>query len=271
MKVLSGWTCAALVLAACAAGDQIGTFPFPPVTRYRAENGLILSWKGNQSDPKDEIKVYDLSGKVVAHFGLLALVPEAKSVSIHDVSAQPGQGIAVAAVYVKPAGVEASLLLFGFDGKLRSAFALAPTREIGLLALDDKSNIWTVTVGAGGQPPSAVPMIVEYDSSGREIRKLLTRDTFSTHAQLIRMTSVSGHPNMGYDSGTVWFWLPSTTDLVTIKSDTGEVNRFTTGLPNLADGVVPFTVFRLSGSQYILSTRNRNIQQSPDPADLLYS
>lgn len=272
MKVLFVCRYAALLLAMCAAGDQLGTFSLPRMTRYRVEGNLLLNWKAIQSSSTDEIQIYDLSGKLLTHFGVLGLVPEAKRVGIHDVSARRGKMVAVSAEYVKPSGgVQSSLLLFGFDGKLHSAFALAPMREIALLALDDNLNIWTLTLGAGGQSPSVVPMIVEYDSSGREVRKLLTRDTFLMHAQLVRSTPTTGHPSMGYDSGTIWFWLPGTTDLVTVNADTGEVTRTTTGIPNLPDGVVPSTVFRLSANQYVLSTRTHNVPPSVDKSDMLES
>lgn len=270
MRFIFQSACALVLIASCAVADQIGTFSYQERARFRAENGLVISWQTNYTDSKGEIQVYDVHGVLLTHFAVLDLVPEAKSVSVWDVSAQPGKVIAVGAVYAKPGSVENSLMLFNFDGKLKSAFALAPSRGVGLLVLDDHLDIWTVTASTGDQPPSAVPMVVEYDPSGREMRELLTRDAFQQHAQFIHMTAKTGHPNIGFDSGYVWFWLPGSTDLVTIQAGSGAVNRLTTGLPSLANGVVPYTLFRLSATRYILTARGRYPDKSGNPVDPVY-
>lgn len=252
------------VLASSVSAQQIGSFPgYEANMLHRVDRGLILTWKANHSDSKDEIRAYDMQGRLLAHFGVLGLVPEAKTVSVWDVAAKPGEFIAVAAVYAKPNAVQNELLLFDFNGKLMSAFVLAPSRGIARLAIDDNLNIWTLTESSGDQSPDAVPMVVEYNSSGKEIRDILKRSEFPPYQQIIRVSAKGGHPNLGVDGNTLWFWLPESKDLVTVNTETAEVSRMNIGGPALESGVYPSTLYRLSDASYVSTTLNRNSGSGP--------
>ena len=248
---------ALLFLPAILEGENIGLLHLQFHTRVRIENELILTWKSNSRVPSDEINVYDLHGSLLTHFGVNSLVPEASGVSVYDMTALPGREIAVAAVYTRPSTMpQGMLLLFDFHGALRSALALAPARAIQSLVLDENSNIWTLTLSSADQPPSAVPMIVEYDSSGRELHSYLRRSDFPAHAEKIQVSPATGHPNMGYAAGSVWFWLPGSTDLVKISASTGDIQRSPTGIPADA-GLRPMTVFMLDENSFLLDARKR--------------
>jgi hypothetical protein len=57
---------------------------------------------------------------------------------------------------------------------------------------------------------------------------------------------------MGYGAGVVWFWLPGSTDLVTISSDSGEVAMTKTQLPTKAGrNAVPTRITRDSSGKLI--------------------
>ena len=247
-----------LFLPFSSPGQQMGTFQFRPGMRRHASNGLIASWKGNQTSSKDEIQIYDFKSNILAHFGVLQLVPDAKTASVWDVAVKPGGPIAVGVVYAKPGGVQNALLLFGLDGKLQKVFALAPSRGIQLLEFDDYSNIWTLTSSSGDKPPAQVPLLVEYDLAGREIRKLFTRDAFPIHATLTKASHESGYASMGFAAGTLWVWLPGSTDLITVKTLSGEASRVTTGLPDLPPQVYPSTVSRVSDDSYLLAALDQS-------------
>jgi hypothetical protein len=138
---------------------------------------------------------------------VLEPIEGATSVSVYDVSARPGNLIAVAAVYVKETGTfpVSALLYFDFGGKLLAVYALDPSRAIRFLALDERSHLWTLTTSAGDQDPAEAPLIVEYDQKGRPVRELLTRDAFPLHAEMIEESPEIGAAALGYDSGVLWF------------------------------------------------------------------
>jgi hypothetical protein len=77
---------------------------------------------------------------------------------------------------------------------------------------------------------STVPIVVEYAVEGKILRELLTRDKFLLHALDTKSGAIMGSPVMGY-SGVVWFWLPGSTDLVTISPTDGNVVMMKTQLP----------------------------------------
>ena len=217
----------------------------------KSENGLILSWYPLSTDDKsDQINISDDVGRSVTSMNILRLVPEAHAVSIYDVSTR-GNLVAVAAVYDSKAGRQkvrptAALLLFNLRGDLLSSFAIAPSRAIRLLVIDDHSNIWTLTDGAGkGVDPSTIPMIVEYASDGKVAREMLMRNLFPFHATDTREDVEIGAPMMGYDAGVVWFWLPGSTDLVTISTNDDRVAMTRTLLPQKGGhNVVPLKIVR---------------------------
>jgi hypothetical protein len=256
---------AGLALLMCSharAAQQIGSIENRPQSaRVKAENDLIIVWHKQTSHDAESsrINIFDKQGHFLVKFDLFPLVPEAESMAIYDVSARAQQRIAVGAIYSKGPSVAPAdvLLYFDFKGTLLSAMALDPSREIAALELDDKLNAWTLTQGLGGKNAKDIPLVVEYDETGKTIREMLPRDTFPMHAETLVENAQIGAVAAGYESGTFWFWLPGSTDLVTIRTKDGEVTtRTTTGLPRVLDGRVwPLAVFREASGAVIADVR----------------
>jgi hypothetical protein len=211
-------------------------------SRVKVENGLIIGWNVASEDRQaTQVDVYDNNGKLLVTLSPLRLIPEAKRVTIHDVSARPGAFIAVAAVYRKdnstvPAG---SLLCFDFRGEPLTALALAPSRGAQRLTVDSDGNIWTLTGGAGDISPSEAPMIVGYNIAGSVLKELFKRSEFPLHAAETQENGEVGSPALGHTSKDVWFWLPGSTDEVTFRTDGSSVRRSTTGLPGHSKKEIP--------------------------------
>lgn len=226
--------------------------PTPP--HFKAENGLILSWISASVDSsKNDVTVLDNHGHALTTLSVLRLVPEAVSASIYDVSARSDQIIAVAVVYrAKKNSIyttAAALFTFDFSGRLLTASALAAWREIWHLELDEHSNIWTITSHPGSKTPAQVPMVVKYDSRGNILEEMLTRDRFPLHARGITENSSIGGVGSGYEGGKMWFWLPGSSDFVTIETDSGNIAITKTGLPQ--GRVVPMRMVRQSSGKLI--------------------
>jgi hypothetical protein len=135
--------------------------------------------------------------------------------------------------------------------------------QIGLLAVDDQSNIWTLTDGAGaGVDPSTVPTVVEYSSKGKIVRELIKRNLFSFHASFNRENTDIGSPAMGYCSGAVWFWLPGSTDFVTISTSDAKTALMKTQLPQRAGRKeVPLSVTREISGNVLIQVREDDDQR----------
>src|ERR1700722_497110 len=246
----------------CDATQWNGSIANRPMDEWvKAENGLILIWdRANaKSAEASMIKIFDNQGQPLVSFEILGLVPGATISAAHDVSAVRDKIVAVSATYVNGQnGVPAAvLLIFDFKGKLISATALDPSREISYLAVDDDSKVWTVPFSAGGKDLKDVPMVVEYDSQGNVAREVLTRNLFPAHATNIKQNSLDGAVAVGCVSDVFWVWLPSSTDLVEIRTKDGVVTkRTTTGLPSAESGsVVPLSVAREASGAIIAQVR----------------
>lgn len=229
--------------------------------------GCIISWKLNEV-PGDSVAVYDLSGAPVARAQVLATVPQATGVSVSDVAVKRSKNIiAVAAVYVTGSdnSVQSALMLFDLNGKLTGRFNLVPSRGVGRLAIDNSGSIWTLTASAGDKDPKDVPLVVEYDAKGQEIRSLLRRSSFSIHAAHNVVERTTGSPAMGVDANMVWVWLPGSNDLVTIDTQSGSSNQASIALPNLPAKVYPNAVFYAGSGRYLLKT----IDLNKEPANRL--
>lgn len=239
--------------------------------QIKAENGFIISWEGVSTDPQvRQVEISDQMGHIVVTLKVLRAVPEASRVSIYDISAR-GNMIAVSAIYENKQGNRqvnpvASLLLFDFRGELLSAHALDPSRAISLLEIDSQSNVWTLTDGAGTTvDPSTVPMIVEYTATGRVVREMLTRNMFPLHSQQTQGNSVMGWPAMGCDSGVLWFWLPGSTDFVTIATADGKVTMTKTHLPTRTGrDIIPLGISRDRTGDLVVQVREDDAQRRPD-------
>jgi hypothetical protein len=207
---------------------------------------------------------------------VLKAVPEAGRVSIWDTSAQVGHIIAIAAVFRK-AGTKnvrpvPTLLLFDFGGGLQSAFALEPSREIQRLEVDEKSNIWTISSHSGGKNPSTVPMVVKYTSEGTIAMEMLARDKFPFHAEATQQSQEIGSTFIGYDSDGLWFWLPGSTELVTISADGSKSTVVKTQLPHW-DGSIgehPVRILR-ANSQMVAQFGETSKQGIPSVANYTWS
>lgn len=227
---------------------------------WKFENGLLISWLVTSKDASmDDIEIFDKSGSALTQVNVLRTVEDAERVSIYDVSARSGQMIAVAAVFrSKTPGIRPSdaLLCFDFDGNLLSAFALEPSREIRQLSLDENLNIWTLTTHSDHKDPSQIPLVVEYDKAGNVVRQLLTRSMFPPHEAMFDENSTIGSVASGYDSGILWFWLPMSTDLVTIHAADATVGKIKTGLPS--GDPVPMRVVRQTSGSIVVEVREQS-------------
>jgi hypothetical protein len=271
-----------IVVAICSASvfyaQNIGTLENTRRRQIKSENGLILSWQGNSSEPNDkQVEVFDEEGHPVVSLNILRSVPEAGRVGIYDVSARSGQMIAVAAVFAKAGNRHLrpvpTLLLFDFNGRLSSAFALEPSRQIHRLAVDEKSNVWTITDHSDNRDPSTVPMVVEYTSAGVVSKELLMRDKFPLHARATLEDALIGRAFMGYDSGGLWFWLPGSTEVVAISPNDGKTTIVKTRLPQVKGrtGVVPLRFARDSSGRIAAQFREDRPQRESKVANYLFS
>jgi hypothetical protein len=272
--ILSSCVLAVLFSHFSLLGQNAGSIPnWPLGTWLKAENGLVLNWQRQLATDtaSSTIHIYDNAGNSLLNFDILKLVPDAKAVSIYDVSARKNALVAVGAIYVKgsdarPAG---ALLLFNFKGQLQSAIAL---REILLLELDEDLNVWTLLPETGGLDTSQSYFVAEYDRNGNFKQELVRRDSIPTHAEQILQNATAGAAAIGYDSTahSFWFWLPVTTDLVSIDTTTGAVARTKTGLPSSKDYKIwPLQMGR-EASKAVVATVGVQPFSSTEKAQLAY-
>jgi hypothetical protein len=267
----------AFLAASCpqAYPQQIGAIEKPVENSWvKAENGLIISWhRGISTDTNtSRINIYNLQGRSLSSFEVLSLVPEAESVSIDDVSARPQQMVAVAAVYVNrqdqsPAAV---LLYLNFSGTLVSAVALAPSREVTALALDDDLNVWTLIHSAANDDPAHSPLVVEYSKTGQVVREVFIRSLFPPYDYSIQESWEAGSAAVGYQGATFWFWLPKSTDFVTLRARDGAVmSRLRTGIPQIVGRATwPLQIVRESSGTLIAEMHAE--KSGPNPSGLAY-
>lgn len=231
MSILHKVAICVVIATCCSRAEEHGP------SREKSDGGLLISWEVVSSDPAAyQVKISDGDERPLTSLKVLGTVADAKRVSIYDVSARANL-IAVAAVYESKKGNRrvrptATLLLFDLNGQLMSVLALEPSHQIALLAIDDDSNIWTLTDHADTNvDPSTVPMVVKYTAKGEVVQELLKRSMFPLHASDLKQDIEIGGPAMGYEAGVVWFWLPGSTDLVTISTSDSKITRKTTQLP----------------------------------------
>jgi len=231
--------------------------------RIKVDDGQICWWLAHSTDvTSPQARIFDRSGNLLAALAVLQPVQGARSVSIYDVAVRQKAMIAVAAVYSKEDGSRpaAALLYFDFKGKLLSFFVLDPSRGVLRLAIDERLHVWTLTTWSGGKDPSEVPMVIEYDARGRVVRELLPRDQFPLHAEAIEESSGNGFASFGYQSDTVWFWLPGSTDLVTIRTDSGRVTRVSTGIPTVIGGAAPRSLDRQPSGNLVAEVVQKRLE-----------
>jgi hypothetical protein len=104
-------------------------------------------------------------------------------------------------------------------------------------------------------------MVVEYGSSGAVLQELLPRNQFPAHAYDTKEEVDVGRAAMGYNSGVVWFWLPSSTDYVTISTSTGKVEMTKTQLPQSPGRTIfPLFVTREASGKLLAQVAERDQQ-----------
>lgn len=110
------------------------------------------------------------------------------------------------------------------------------------LAVDEQSNVWTLTEGTTGKDASTVPLLVEYDSTGTVVQELLKRSQFPADADIVH-TDI-GMVGFGYVNGAIWFWTPASQDFVTVDVRNGSFTKVHTGMPNQFPAEAPMGTFR---------------------------
>jgi hypothetical protein len=240
-----------------AGAQQVGTLRTPDADWVKAENGVIIAFTPKSSDASaNQIEIFDVKGQPLVSLNLLRATPEARRVSIYDVSALPNKLIAVAAVYSKGDGSPAvdTLQYFNFQAKLLSFLLLEPSREIARLAVDKDQNVWALSRSSGGGDTSLLPMVVEYSHEGLVLKQMLHRNEFPEHEQILRQDPGVGVVQFGYSEGWLWFWLPGSTDLVVADTTNGTVLRSKTGLPGTAGNAVPIRMIREESGRLVAET-----------------
>jgi hypothetical protein len=234
----------------------------------KAENGLIMGWQMSSEDRTTrQISVYDRNGMFLTGLSPLRLVSEAKSATVWDVSALAGHMIAVAVDYRESDDtVASSLLYFSFRGDPILALSLDASREVRQLTVDGDSNVWTLTMGAGERNPSEQPMAVGYGPSGEVLKEVAKRSEFPADSSLTQEGErIGGQTGFGHSADSVWFWLPSSKELVTFKMrGTSPMSRFVTGFPEQSPREGAFRVFRTDAGTLLAWVWGREDDRSPE-------
>jgi hypothetical protein len=248
---------AAIISGLSAATQQIGTLKTQQAGSVKAENGVIIAWTPKASDAStNQIEIFDMKGQPLVSLNILRATPEAKRVSIYDVSALPNKVIAVAAVYGRGDGGPAvdTLQYFSFRAELLSFFLLQPSREIARLAVDKDENVWALSRSSAGGDTSLLPMVVEYSRGGQVLKQMLRRSDFPGNEQILRQDPGVGVVQFGYSEGWLWFWLPGSTDIVVADTTNGTVLRNKTGLPGAIGKAVPMRMIREESGRLVAET-----------------
>jgi hypothetical protein len=211
---------------------------------------MILSWQSVGSDTStNQVDVSDKNEKHLASLNLLRLVTEKKKISVSDVSAIPGL-VAVAAAYMSKEGSKkirpaSALVILDFSDHLVSFLSVAPWRDAERIELDADSNIWTLNSNADESKPAGNGfLLTEYSIKGTILRELLPRSLFPVHANEIMRSREMGFAAAGRNDGTVWFWLPGSTELITVGSSDGMSSIVKTGLPSSDKPIHPVNFTR---------------------------
>lgn len=199
----------------------------------KVENGFLVAYNGSTEDStRDQIYVLDWTGRLLRSLNPLGSAAGATSITIWDVSIAPTGVLAVNAVFRSGAGeLFAALLTYDYRGNLQRSFAL-DQGEFNKIELDEQGNIWGLGHGALGDDAASLPVIFEYDPKGTLLNQFLRRSQFPRDAKHINEgMGHGGFAAFGLAPGMVWFWLPESRQLVTMKRDGSDVKIVNTGLP----------------------------------------
>ena len=264
MRILSLFMFSFLIASWSSAASTHLPLKWP--AELKAENGLLIAWQTkSESRETPQIEVYGERATLLASLTPLRHAPEAKHATVHDVSALPQHIIAAAVTYRKSQNTvpATSLLYYDFSGNLMLALALDPSREIAYLTVDQRSNVWTLTMGSGGRNPSEVPMVVVYGPTGAVVKEMLKRTDFPAHTTFTQEDETIGVPAVGHGDGVVWFWLPGSTDLVSIRTDSYSVERTSTGLPQRSAREAPLRMVRSDSGSLLAEIMSKQDDQHP--------
>jgi hypothetical protein len=233
---------AAILIAAFIPAISLGQGIPSPVTpqimgkaanffRYfsKFDNGWLLAFPRTltASFGKDQVEVFNKTGARVLSLDILSAVPDAQGATIFDVAASREGRIAIAADFVGTGKqLPPSLLVYGPEGGLERAVALAPEREIAYLALDSDGSIWAMGSGAGDSYPAIIPTVTRYNAAGNEEGSFFPRSMFPRDARaLVEGPNVGGWASFGLTKDAFWFLLPASRKVVVARKEDGSVLR----------------------------------------------
>lgn len=202
--------------------------------RVKFENGVAVFWTVNsESSPERQIEVFNSEGSQLLTLNLIESLGGVQRIQIEDVSMGSTGMMAVSAqIFESAHRSKWSLILLGRSGQVISTIEVHKGPGILKVEVDDHENIWALGKGAEGADPALVPVLTRYDSDGNALGEYLRFSEFPQDAQVIlEGSSVGGDVSMGVTSGTVWFWLPSSQQLVTVQDDGNGVKKLNTGVP----------------------------------------
>jgi hypothetical protein len=208
-----------LFSSSSSAYGQITTFSLPPAwkkagTNMKTENASTVAWRLNSVSNESQICVYSNSGQKRFEISVVPLLSNAITASVPDVSIGKSGRLAASVVAVNREGRAAALLLiFSSDGKLQSAVALDPSREISRLAVDGDDSIWALSGDGNGE------LIARYDSKGNEIAAFVQRSDLPEIGEGIDGNLDHGFTSLGVDGDRIWFWLPASLTYVSVRRD----------------------------------------------------
>jgi hypothetical protein len=226
-----------LISSAFAAPVELVWHPgFKGGRAIEAGENAFVQWDITSADKEQpQIEVFDRTGNRTHLIGVLRSVQQAESVGIGDVSVDDAGNVAVAAVFAKPGRLhEPVLLLYDRWGRLQNAVGLAEGRAIARLELDQDGSIWALGQGSDDLDPKDVPILFHYDAQGREIGSFVSRSQFPEDAEFTEEgPGAGGAPSLGITEELVWFWLPASRRLATLRKDGSNLAIYTTGFPGL--------------------------------------
>jgi hypothetical protein len=202
--------------------------------RLKLDNGFLLTWAPSSDASRDaQVKAFDQHGTETMSLNLLQSLPDAKKIAISDVSVSPSGLVAVGAqVFIDESTSKLELLILNSSGQLYKSIDFDQGLGVSKVEIDDDEHIWVLRMGAGLADPAKVPVLTEYDRDGNAMGKFLHFSEFTKDAKIIHGgLRLSGDLQMGVSETQVWFWLPSSHELMTMNQDGTALQKVTTSLP----------------------------------------
>jgi hypothetical protein len=187
----------------------------------KAENKVIAIWRIRSANrTENQLEIFDLAGTRLLAVPVLNAVPEARELAIWDVSVGKDGQVAIAAVIRDLEDRRtAALLLYSNQGELLRRVRLEEGAGIRHLEFDADGNIWTLGMGAGSKDPGLLPMVFKYSKDGNELGRYVPRSEFPDDARTIQEGRTIGDSAFGISADRIWFWLPKSRKLATMRRD----------------------------------------------------